>query len=112
MGSQVPLYAFKVWGDLFNARQKLALITSAEKVRQAYKEMLDEGMDKDYARAVPAYLGLVLDRTLMFTSALTKWKPDAESPVDLFSRQALPMTWDYSENNAMLTFQDELDNRN
>jgi putative DNA methylase len=40
----------------------------------------------------------------MFTSSLTRWKPDAESPVDIFSRQALPMTWDYAENNPKHDF--------
>ena len=31
------IYGMKTWGDLFNSRQKLALITFVEKVREAYK---------------------------------------------------------------------------
>ena len=42
VGSQLPLYSFKTWGDLFNTRQKLALITFAEKARLAYKKMIEE----------------------------------------------------------------------
>ena len=30
------------WGDLFNARQKLALITFVEKVKAAYQKMIAE----------------------------------------------------------------------
>jgi putative DNA methylase len=50
------------WGDLFNSRQKLALITFTEKVRLAYKKMLEEGYDKEYAKAVVSYLGLAVSR--------------------------------------------------
>jgi putative DNA methylase len=50
---------------------------------------------------VVSYLALGLDRTLMFTSILTRWKPDAECLVDVFARQALPMLWDYAENNPV-----------
>jgi putative DNA methylase len=50
------------WGDLFNSRQKLALITFTEKVRLAYKKMIEEGYDKEYAKAVVSYLGLAVNR--------------------------------------------------
>ncbi|MBC7096062.1 MAG: DNA methylase, partial [Thermococcus sp.] len=48
----VPIYGLTRWGDLFNARQKLALITFAEKVRQAHARMLEAGADPDFAKAV------------------------------------------------------------
>ena len=51
-------YGFTKWGDLFNSRQKLALITFTEKVRQAYKEMTKEKYDEKYVKAVLSYLGL------------------------------------------------------
>ncbi|MEM1668208.1 MAG: DUF1156 domain-containing protein, partial [Thermofilaceae archaeon] len=49
-------YGITKWGDLFNSRQKLALITFTEKVRLAYKMMLEEGYEEDYAKAVVSYL--------------------------------------------------------
>ena len=94
-------YGLDTWGDLFNVKQSLALITFVEKVRLSYKKIIEEGYDEEYAKAIVSYLALGLDRTLMFTSNLTRWKPDAECPVDIFARQALPMTWDYSENNPV-----------
>lgn len=97
----VLLYGMTKWGDLFNARQKLALITFVEKVRQTHAKMLSEGYERENTKAVGSYLALGFDRTLMFTSNLTRWKPDAECPVDVFARQALPMTWDYAENNVL-----------
>jgi adenine-specific DNA methylase len=56
----VPIYGMTKWGDLFNSRQKLALITFVEKVRQAYNKMVDEGYDKEYAKAVVSYLAMVI----------------------------------------------------
>lgn len=97
----VLLYGMTKWRDLFNSRQKLAMIIFTEKVRKAYREILKNRMDDDYAKAIVCYLTLGIDRTLMFMATLTRWKPDAECPVDVFGRQALPMTWDYAENNPI-----------
>jgi putative DNA methylase len=95
----VPLYGMTKWGDLFNARQKLALITFTEKVRLAYKKMIEEGYDKDYAKAVVSYLGLAVDRVASFCNSLSMWINQRELVADIFTRQALPMVWDYAEVN-------------
>jgi adenine-specific DNA methylase len=95
----VPLYGMTKWGDLFNSRQKLALITFTEKVRLAYKKMLEEGYDKEYAKAVVSYLGLAVSRMSDFETSLAPWHPQWEFSTHVFSRQALPMAWDYSELN-------------
>ncbi|MGC9075380.1 MAG: DUF1156 domain-containing protein, partial [Candidatus Bipolaricaulaceae bacterium] len=58
----VPIYGLTRWGDLFNPRQQLALITFAEKVRQAHARMLAQGADPDFARAVATYLALGMSR--------------------------------------------------
>jgi putative DNA methylase len=60
-------YGFTKWGDLFNSRQKLALITFTEKVRLAYKKMIEEGYDKEYAKAVVSYLGYLVSRLSRIT---------------------------------------------
>jgi putative DNA methylase len=48
------------WGDLFNARQQLALVTFADLVRRAHAEMLAQGADPEFAKAVATYLALVV----------------------------------------------------
>jgi Adenine-specific DNA methylase containing a Zn-ribbon len=95
----VWVYGMNTWGDLFNSRQKLALITFTEKVRLAYKKMLEEGYDKDYAKAVVSYLGLGVSRMSDFESNLCRWHPQWEFIPNTFARQALPMAWDYAELN-------------
>jgi putative DNA methylase len=94
-------YGFKFWGDLFNSRQKLALITFSEKVRLAYKRMIEEGYDKDYAKAVVSYLGLGVNRLADKNSALCRLIPQTEAIGFTYGRQALPMLWDYIEMNPI-----------
>jgi Adenine-specific DNA methylase containing a Zn-ribbon len=95
----VWVYGMNTWGDLFNSRQKLALITFTEKVRLAYKKMLEGGYDKDYAKAVVSYLGLLIGKLADWNSVLSVWRPDQERNEHVFNRQALPMVWDYGERN-------------
>jgi Adenine-specific DNA methylase containing a Zn-ribbon len=91
------LYGMLKWGDLFNSRQKLALITFTEKVRSAYKKMVNEGYDLEYAKAVVSYLGLGVDRLATYSVVLTRWRSDVLSFERAFDRQALAMVWDYGE---------------
>jgi putative DNA methylase len=91
------IYGFQEWGQLFNPRQALALVTFAKWVREAHAEMLRQGMDEELAKAVAAYLGLSLNKMADLGCALSRWKLDAEAVVNAFARQALPMVWDYAE---------------
>ena len=92
-------YGMHTWGALFNARQKLALITFVEKIKAAYAEMMIEGVDEEYTKAVMSYLGLILDKVADLNNALCRWRSDLETISNLFARQALPMVWDYGEAN-------------
>ena len=95
----VVLYGMTKWGDLFNSRQKLALITFVEKVKQAYENMMAEGVEEEYAKAVVSYLALGVDRLATFGCVITRWEPMRETPANVFGRQALPMMWDYIDIN-------------
>ena len=95
----VPIYGMNNWGMLFNARQKLALITLVENVKTAYQQMVTEGVDGDYAKAVISYLALILSRHSSYNATLCWWEPSGERGFNVFGRQALPMVFDYSEQN-------------
>lgn len=92
-------YGITKWGDLFNSRQKLALITFTGKVRQAYGEMIQAGYEEEYAMAVMSYLGLSVDRVALYQTTLGYWHNTRELINPGMGRQALAMTWDYSEGN-------------
>ena len=101
LGFRIQRYNMKVWGDLFNSRQKLALITFADKVRKAYESMLREDYEAEYAKAVVSYLGILLDKIASSSNKITRWQPNGEKIADTFSRQALPMVWDFPEVNIL-----------
>lgn len=90
-------YGLNTWGDLFNHRQKLTLITFVDKVRQAHEMMLAEGTEEEYAKAVVSYLELGINRLATYLVVLTRWRPDVLSFERTFDRQVLPMIWDYGE---------------
>jgi adenine-specific DNA methylase len=99
LGFRVQRYGMLKWGDLFNSRQKLALITFTEKVRLAYKKMIEERYDEEYAKAVMSYLMLSFDVFASYMCSLTRYKYQGESIERAFDRQTLQMIWDYGEVN-------------
>jgi len=92
-------YGLNTWGDLFNSRQKLALITFMDKVREAYRRMVEEGYEEGYARGVVTYLALNFDIFATYNCNLARYRGDTESIERIFDRQALQMLWDYGEVN-------------
>ena len=95
----VPLYGMTTWGSLFNARQKLSLITFTEKVKEAYRKMIAEGIEREYAKTLLTFLSIHLDKMASSSSTLARWQSNRDTIADTFSRQALPMLWDYIEVN-------------
>ena len=79
--------------------RKPALICFVEKVRLAYKKMIEQGYEAEYAKAVVSYLGLGVSRLATHSNTLVRWGSDAISFERSFDRQALPMVWDYGEVN-------------
>jgi adenine-specific DNA methylase len=96
---RLPLYGMTHWGDLFNARQQLALVIFVDLVRRAHAQMLAQGADPEFAKAMATYLALGVDMTAAFCNTLARWENTSEAIKHLFSRQALPMLWDYAEVN-------------
>ncbi|MBE9569154.1 MAG: DUF1156 domain-containing protein [Proteobacteria bacterium] len=109
-------YGFTHWYELFTSRQLVGLTTFSDLVveaRERIKEdaikagMLDDGRPlKDggtgaaaYADAAAIYLGMVVSRISNTISSLAIWSQSREQSINVFSRQALPMTWDFPEVN-------------
>ena len=114
-GTCVP-YGLTTWGDLFTPRQLVALTTFSDLVTRARdqirRDAVSAGVSEDatplsaggigataYADAVSVYLGLAVSRTANTINALAVWSHSREQSVNLFSRQAIPMVWDYPEVN-------------
>ncbi|MDW8224364.1 MAG: hypothetical protein RMJ82_15585, partial [Gemmatales bacterium] len=95
---RLPMYGMPRWGDVFNPRQLLALITFADLVRQYANA---PAQDPDFAKAVATYLALAVDMMAAFCNSLARWENTSEAIKQVFSRQALPMLWDYAEVNPL-----------
>jgi putative DNA methylase len=102
-------YGLTRWGDLFNPRQKLALITFADKVRQVHAQMLAQGAEPDFAKAVVTYLAMAYDRLVDQQSVLVPWIAQLEAVAHTFNRQALPIVWDYVEASPFVYFESAMD---
>ena len=101
-GISIHNYNLNTYGDLFNARQQLALVTLTEKIRDAHAEMRAHGNhDPEYAKAISTYLGLWLDRIADKGSNLCLWRKTVETVEKLFGMATLPMVWDYGEANPL-----------
>jgi adenine-specific DNA methylase len=87
LGFRVQLYGMTQWGDLFTARQKLALVTLGQQIR--------------LARDTRALLALAMSRVSERLSSLARWdnSPKMETVAGTFARQALPIIWDFAEQN-------------
>jgi len=89
--NRMPMYGMSRWGDLFTARQKVALITYTELIRSRGSS------------AVP--FSLLLSRLANGSSSLCRWNPNpsgfAEKIESTFARQALPILWDFAETSPL-----------
>ncbi|MEW6542164.1 MAG: NADAR domain-containing protein [Nitrospirota bacterium] len=88
LGFRVQRYGMLQWGDLFTARQKVALVTL---VGQASR--LSEKTDN----AVREAMALVVNRCADRLSTVCRWDNPWEKVANTFSRQALPFVWDFCE---------------
>jgi adenine-specific DNA methylase len=79
-------YGMMQWGDLFTARQKLAMVKLGE-----------AASDLSTSDGIQDLLALAIDKTADLGNALAPWKPDAECPVHLLARQAIGVAWDWAE---------------
>ncbi len=101
LGFRVQPYGLLKWSDLFTPRQLLSLMTFVKWVRLAHEEMLQQGYEEDFGKAIATYLGILCDKLAMFNCSLTRWFNHREGICPVFSNQALPMVWDFIEGNPL-----------
>lgn len=110
-------YGITQWKELFTNRQLTALATFAELITEAQKkaeqDALAAGIDNDetpladggkgakaYSEAVGVYLSFGLSRLTDIFNSFCRWEVSKTQVRNLFGRQAIPMIWDYAENNV------------
>lgn len=114
---KTPNYGLTTFADLFTNRQLTALTTFSSLVSEAQQKAeadavaagvfndhiaLSEGGSgaRAYGEAVGVYLAFGVSRMTDIDNALCRWEVTKTQVRNLFSRQAIPMVWDYAENNV------------
>jgi len=98
VGSQLPLYGIKTFGELFNPRQTLVMLVFTDVIREIYQKILKKETN-DYAMMIVTYLALIVSKHASYNSKLCWWEPDGERVFNVFGRQTFAMVYDYSEQN-------------
>lgn len=112
----IGLYGLNETADLFTNRQLVALTTFSSLVKEAQEKayedaaaagMADDGIGLDaggagaraYGETVGVYLAFAVDKSANLWSSITSWMNDRGAFRETFSRQAIPMVWDFAEAN-------------
>jgi putative DNA methylase len=94
-------YGLTKFGELFTPRQLLSLMTFVKWVKLAHQEILQQGYEEELAKAIVTYLGIMCDRLADYNSSISIWNNIGEKIGNTFTRQALPMVWDFAEINPL-----------
>ncbi len=117
LGFRIGSYGMTRWSDLFTNRQLVALSTISDLIQSAQERirgdagtasfsldnraLCEDGVGPAaYADAVATYLTLALSRLADIQNSLCSWENTKTQVRHLFTRQAIPMLWDYGENNV------------
>ncbi|WP_166844733.1 DUF1156 domain-containing protein [Isoptericola sp. BMS4] len=110
---KTQIYGMTSFADLFTNRQLVAITTFSNLVAEArelaLKHALDAGMPHSdsladngqgaeaYADGIAVYLALGVSRLADIANALCSWENSKTQVRHLFTRQAIPMLWDFAE---------------
>lgn len=111
-----PLYGLKSFGDLYTNRQLNVLPAFADGIaeirQEVFKKASAAGFSDDlrsledggigahaYADAIAVYLSLGVDKLTDYNSTLVSWSQSRDQAAHVFTKQAVPMVWDYCEVN-------------
>lgn len=115
--TNVVEYGLTRFGDLFTSRQLVALVTFCDLAIESRQRILQDsanaGLSADsigldgggsgalaYAEAVSVYLTFLVGQLANHSSTICGWNHPNTQMRSVFSRQAIPMTWDYAEANV------------
>ncbi|MBN2561535.1 MAG: DUF1156 domain-containing protein [Phycisphaerae bacterium] len=91
----IRLYGFTTYGHLFTPRQMLALLSFCAAVREAAN-----AANTGHVKATVTLLAAMVDKLADFGSTQCTWNYTGGRGVrNSFTRQAIPMAWDFAETN-------------
>ncbi|MDJ0835528.1 MAG: DUF1156 domain-containing protein [Acidobacteriota bacterium] len=105
-----PMYGLETYANLFTSRQLKTLSVFTELINEVQKNIeLDakgnmhslsfNEPEKDYGKAVATYLSFGVNKMIDYNATLVSWSNSRDQASHVFSKQALPMVWDFAEVN-------------
>ena len=95
------VYGFENFEQLFTNRQYFALTTYADRISLLHEKVLSDSGDAEYAAAICLYMAFAIDRVADLCSSFATWINDLEAIAHVFTKQAIPMVWDFVECNPI-----------
>ncbi len=109
-------YKIRYWHELFTQRQLLALTTFSDLIQNVKEIIISDALKTQmktdnialanggkcaqaYAEAIVTYLTLVLGKLADYNSSFCSWHNSKDLMRNTFSKQAIPMIWDFAEAN-------------
>ncbi len=92
-------YGINQFGNLFTSRQSLALTTLTRLVQKVGKKLADS--DQGLAIAVQTVLSIGVSKIADVMCSLVTWQTSMDRIGHLFTRQAIPMAWDFAETSPV-----------
>lgn len=101
LGFRIPLYGFDHWAKMFTSRQLLVLGTVLTLIHGFRKQAKYDS--PDWMDAIQSYLACIFDKVADYNSAFVEWQPQGAKGGHTFMRWALPIKWDFTENNILVS---------
>lgn len=99
-GVRVVPYGMTRWADVFTCRQLALMDSFSGAVGRRYEDLLDQGVDPEWAIAVCTLLGLAVGKLAQYGSTQAGWRQRTVAHAKaeaIFGRNDLPMLWDFAE---------------
>lgn len=116
LGFRVQAYGFTTHQSLFTKRQLRLLATLSGQIQEMQQiiegDALKSGFPSDnrsfdegglgakaYSEAISLFLGLAVSKLADYNSSFVTWSTGRDQARNTFTRQAIPMVWDFAEVN-------------
>lgn len=107
LGFRIQNYGVAHHWQMFSPRQLQALVVLSDLIRESRSRVLSDAENSgknpaeavQYADTITTFLALALDRLASFNCRFSRW--NGSQTVFIFTRQAIPMLWDFAEANVL-----------
>jgi putative DNA methylase len=107
LGFRVQQYGMHDFKDIFSDRQKLCLHTFSNLIKDMHSQIIaeylkashDENEAVQYANIISMYLQMCVSKMADYNNTISCWNNTNMNITHLFTKHAIPMSWDYSEIN-------------